>query len=384
VAWQGIGGGGLLVLAQTIIGDIVSPRERGRYKGLFGAVFGVSSIAGPLVGGFIVDNFSWHWVFYVNLPMGLLSLGVTALALPTTSSPRRARVDWAGAALLTLATTALVLLASLGGARFAWSGVPIISLGVVAVLAGAAFVHVERTAAEPVLAPRLFAHPVFAIGSVLSFAVGAVLLGSITFVPTYLQIVKGASATVSGRWLLPLIAGLLLTSTAGGLIVSRTGRYKALPILGFGVSTAGLFLMSTMGVDTPMPSIAAYLFVFGFGLGLVMQVLTVAVQNVVTSIDLGAATSGVSFFRSVGSVIGVTVFGAIYANSLVANLSGSAGAGPLQPYADALHNVFVGVLPVAALAFLLSWFLEEVPLRSTRVEFDPDTGDSSDEQLRAA
>jgi len=203
-------------------------------------------------------------------------------------------------------------------------------------------------------------------------------------VPTYLQIVKGASATASGLGLLPLIAGLLLTSTAGGLIVSRTGRYKALPILGFGVSTAGLFLMSTMGVDTPTPSIAAYLFVFGFGLGLVMQVLTVAVQNVVKLADLGAATSGVSFFRSVGSVIGVTVFGAIYANSLVANLSGSAGAGPVQAYADALHNVFVGVLPLVALAFLLSWFLEEVPLRSTRVELDPDSGDSGDEQLRAA
>src|SRR6266446_6571538 len=193
-----------------------------------------------------------------------------------------------------------------------------------------------------------------------SFAVGGILLGSITFVPTYLQIVKGASATASGLELLPLIAGLLLTSTASGLLVTRTGRYIALPILGLGVNTTGLFLMSTMGVDTPMPSIAAYLFVFGFGLGLVMQVLTVAVQNVVRSADLGAATSGVSFFRSVGSVIGVTVFGAIYANSLVANLSGSAGVGPVQAYADALHNVFVGVLPVAVLAFLLSWFLEEV------------------------
>jgi EmrB/QacA subfamily drug resistance transporter len=375
---QGVGGGGLLVLGQTVIGDVVSPRERGRYQGLFGAVFGVSSIAGPLVGGFLVDNFSWHWVFYINLPIGLVSLLVTALALPATSIPRRARIDWPGAALLTVGTTATVLLASLGGTTFAWSSPPIVGLGTVALTAVLAFLLLEGRAHEPILAPRLFARPVFGVAAVLSFAVGAILLGSISFLPSYLQIVKHATATASGLGLVPLIVGLLLTSTASGFIVSSTGRYKALPILGFGVSTVGLFLMSTMGISTPSMATSMYLFVLGFGLGLVMQVLTVAVQNIVSSADLGAATSGLSFFRAIGSVIGVAAFGAIYANAL----SASAAPGSVQAYADALHNVFFAVVPLGGLAFVLSWFLKEVPLRSDKVEMD--AADSHAEVPRAA
>jgi EmrB/QacA subfamily drug resistance transporter len=375
---QGVGGGGLLVLAQTIIGDVVSPRERGRYQGLFGAVFGVSSIAGPLVGGFIVDHFSWHWVFYINVPIGVVSLLLTALALPVTSIPRRARIDWPGAAMLTLGTTATVLLASLGGTTFGWSSAPIIGLGGAALTAVLAFLLLERKAHEPILAPGLFARPVFGVAAVLSFVVGAILLGSISFLPTYLQIVKHATATASGLGLVPLIAGLLFTSTASGFIVSSTGRYKALPILGFGVSTVGLFLMSTMGMSTPSMVTSVYLFVLGFGLGLVMQVLTVAVQNIVNLADLGAATSGLSFFRAVGSVIGVAAFGAIYANSL----SASAAPGSVPAYADALHNVFSAVVPLGGLAFVLSWFLKEVPLRSDRL--DVDAGDSHAEIPRAA
>ncbi len=367
-ALQGIGGGGLIVLAQTIIGDIVSPRDRGKYQGIFGAVFGVSSVVGPFVGGFLVDNYSWRWVFYVNLPVGLLSLLVTAFALPVTSEIRRARVDWLGAGLLALATTALVLLTSLGGSVFPWSSPEIIGFGVLTVLATIAFVMVEQRADEPILTPRLFKNSVFVVSAALSFVIGAITLGTLSYLPSFLQNVKSASATQSGLDMLPLMIGLLLTSMASGQIVSRTGRYKALPVLSFAVTSVGLFLMAEMGVETSISVIAGYLFVFGFGLGLGMQVLTVAVQNVVGVRDLGAATSGVSFFRSIGSVIGVAAFGAVYAGTLEAELG--TGTSMPQAYADALHSVFVGVLPFALVAFVLSWFLREVPLRSTSAEVD--------------
>jgi EmrB/QacA subfamily drug resistance transporter len=387
-ALQGIGGGGLMVLAQTIIGDIVSPRDRGRYQGIFGAVFGVSSVVGPLVGGFLVDNLSWRWVFYVNLPIGLLSLLVTTLALPETASRRRAQVDWAGAVLLTLSTSALVLLTSLGGTTFAWNSPQIVGLALIAVAAAMGFVIAEARAAEPILPPRLFANPVFVVGSALSFIIGAIMLGSITFLPTYLQNVKGVSATESGLALVPLMVGLLLTSTASGQIVSRTGRYKALPILGMAILAVGVFLLLMLTVETPITQIALDLFVFGFGLGLGMQVLTVAVQNVVGVADLGAATSGVSFFRSIGSLLGVAVFGAIYANSFSQAVA-SAGASP-QAYADAIHSVFIFVLIAALAAFGLSWFLKEVPLRSTSTQVDtgetlgvPSDRSSADELARA-
>jgi EmrB/QacA subfamily drug resistance transporter len=387
-ALQGIGGGGLTVLAQTIIGDIVSPRDRGRYQGIFGAVFGVSSVLGPLVGGFLVDNLTWRWVFYVNLPIGLASLFVTTFALPATSRRRRAQVDWAGAALLTLATSALVLLASLGGTMFAWSSPQVIGFALTAVVAVVGFVIVEAHAAEPILPPRLFANPVFVVASVLSFIIGAIMLGSITFIPTYLQAVKGASATESGLQMLPLMAGVLLTSTASGQIVSRTGRYKALPVVGTAIATLGVFLMSTLTIQTSTSQVGVDLFVFGIGLGLSMQVLTVAVQNVVGVADLGAATSGVSFFRSIGSVLGVAVFGAIYAynfNQAVETVGASAEA-----YADAIHTVFLFVLPASVAAFVLSLFLKEVPLRSTSTQVD--TGEtlgvpsdrSSEEELARA
>jgi EmrB/QacA subfamily drug resistance transporter len=387
-ALQGIGGGGLMVLAQTIIGDIVSPRDRGRYQGIFGAVFGVSSVVGPLVGGFLVDNLSWRWVFYVNLPIGLLSLLVTTLALPETASRRRAQVDWAGAVLLTLSTSALVLLTSLGGTTFAWNSPQIVGLALIAVAAAMGFVIAEARAAEPILPPRLFANPVFVVGSALSFIIGAIMLGSITFLPTYLQNVKGVSATESGLALVPLMVGLLLTSTASGQIVSRTGRYKALPILGMAILAVGVFLLLMLTVETPITQIALDLFVFGFGLGLGMQVLTVAVQNVVGVADLGAATSGVSFFRSIGSLLGVAVFGAIYANSFSQAVA-SAGASP-QAYADAIHSVFIFVLLGSLAAFVLSWFLKEVPLRSTSTQVDvgetlgvPSERSSVDELARA-
>jgi MFS family permease len=313
-----------------------------------------------------VDNLSWRWVFYVNLPIGLISLLVTALALPETAVPRRARLDWLGAALITLATSALVLLTSLGGNTFAWSSPYIVGLAVIAVLGSIAFVLVEQRAEEPLLAPRFFKESVFAISSALSFIIGAIMLGSLNYLPTFMQNAKGDSATQSGLQLLPLMAGLLLSSTASGQLVSRTGRYRVFPIASMAVTIIGLFLMSTMAVGTPSWLVAVYLFVFGLGLGLGLQVLTVAVQNVVARGDLGAATSGVNFFRSIGSVIGVAVFGAIYTNTLTAD-AGAVGAAP-DAYAAAIHNVFIAALPIAAVAFVLSWFLKEVPLRSASDE----------------
>jgi len=387
-ALQGFGGGGLMVLAQAIIGDVVSPRERGKYQGIFGAVFGVASVVGPFVGGFLVDNLSWRWVFYVNLPLGLVSLLVTSLVLPVTSLPRRARIDWQGASLLTIGTTALILVASLGGITFPWNSPQIVGLGALAALATVAFIVVERRVAEPILDPRLFSNSVFVVSSALSFVIGAIMLGSLTFLPSYFQNVKGASATQSGLNMLPLMAGLLLTSTTSGQLVSRTGRYKFLPIVSLAVTTVGLLLMSTMGTETSIVRISMYLFVFGAGLGLGMQVLTVAVQNVVGVRDLGAATSGVNFFRSIGSVIGVGVFGAIYAGALTTTL-GTGGSVP-SAYADAIHAVFVAVVPLAAVAFVLTWFLKEVPLRATSTEVDTgqtlgvaSTRTSADELARA-
>jgi len=365
---QGVGGGGLMVLAQTIVGDIVSPRERGKYQGIFVSVFGLSSIVGPFVGGFLVDSLSWRWIFYVNLPVGLLSLVVSALVLPIAVARRQAHVDWAGASLLTLATTALVLLTTLGGTAVPLNSLQAIALGLTAALGAVAFVAVERQAREPILAPRLFTNSVFVVASVLSLVVGAMMLGSVSFLPSFLQNVKGASPTQSGVDMLPLMLGLLLTSTVSGQIVSRTGHYKPLPIVSLAVTTVALFMMSIVDTRTSIGVISAYLFVLGAGLGLGMQVLTVAVQNVVGLRDLGAATSGVNFFRSIGSLIGVAMFGAIYAGALTAEL-GSSSSTP-QAYADAIHSVFVSVLPLSSAAFILSWFLKEVPLRATRSETD--------------
>jgi EmrB/QacA subfamily drug resistance transporter len=371
-AIQGVGGGGLLVLSQAIIGDVVPPRDRGRYQGLFGAVFGVASVLGPLIGGFFVDTLSWHWVFYINIPFGIAALIVTSIALPDSSPRLHGHIDYLGAALVGAGVACVVLATSLGGTTFAWGSPFIIGLAVAAVVLLVLFVIVERTAENAILPMKLFKLPVFAISSAISFVVGAAMLGSLTYLPTYLQLVKGASATNSGLQMLPLMAGLLLTSTLSGQLVSRTGRYKIFPIIGSALMAIGLYLLSTMGVDTSILVTSIYMLVFGLGLGLIMQILTVAVQNVVEYEDLGAATSGVSFFRSMGSVIGVAVFGSIFANRLDANLAGAGTAAErAEAYANAIDVIFLVAVPVALLAFILSWFLKEVPLRTTSSHTNP-------------
>jgi EmrB/QacA subfamily drug resistance transporter len=385
---QGFGGGGLIVLAQAIIGDVVAPRDRGRYQGVFGAVFGLSSVAGPLIGGFLVDNASWRWIFYVNLPIGLIALAVIAVALELPTQRRDVRIDVAGTMLLSLAAGAFVLATSLGGHTYPWDSWEIIGMGVLSVAATAALIAVERRAAEPVLPLRLFSSRVFATASAIGFIMGMALFGATTYLPLFLQVVNGSSPTSSGLQLLPLMLGLLTTSISSGQIIARWGHYKPFPIAGTATLTGGFALLSTMGPGTSMLERSLYMLVVGMGLGLVMQVLVLAVQNDADYRDLGVATAGATFFRSIGGCFGVAICGAIFTNRLAHELSAIPGlpsgaasgrvtsasvaslptalkSAFVEGYADALSTVFLACVPVAALAFVLAWVLPEKPLRRT-------------------
>ena len=407
-AIQGLGSGGLMVGAQAIVGDIVSPRERGRYVGLFGAVFGVASIVGPLLGGVFVDNLTWRWIFYINVPIGIIALIVVASQVPGTLSRVHHTIDYLGTAVLSLAATSFILLTSQGGTTYGWNSAPIWILGVAGVVLVGVFVYVERKAVEPVLPLHLFKLRAFTVTSVVGFIVGFAMFGAITYLPAFYQVVRGVSPTLSGVRLLPLMAGLLIVSIGSGQIISKTGRYRFWPIAGAGLMTLGLYLLSLVGVGTSAVLGALYMLVLGMGIGGVMQVLVIIVQNAVPHNELGVATSGATFFRSIGGSFGTAIFGAIFSNVLVGNLArhlhgvhlpagfSSANATPallshlpaavhlgfVTGYAESIQTVFIVAVPIAALAFLATWLIPQVELRRwSPGESVPQADPQADESL---
>ena len=397
---QGLGGGGLMVTTMAVVGDIIPPRERGRYQGIFGGVFGVATVVGPLIGGFFVEQLSWRWIFYINLPLGLVAVAVIGSAFTPPRLERRPSIDVPGAALLAVFLTAIVLLTSFGGQTLAWTSPAALGLGAATAAALAGFLAAERLASEPILPLRLFKNRIFAVCCALGCIVGLAMFGSITYMPVYLQVVRAVSPATAGLELTPMMGGVLLTSIASGRIISRIGRYRPFPIAGTAVMSGGLALLATLGVDSPPSSASLYMLVLGLGLGMVMQVLVLAVQNAVDYADLGVATAGATLFRSIGGSVGVALFGAIFTAGLtrhldlasfggglppagepaaIAALPGAARSAYLAAFTAALHPVFAVAAGIAVLAFVLSWFLKEVPLRErpagdTRLSDRTDTG----------
>jgi EmrB/QacA subfamily drug resistance transporter len=386
-ALQGLGAGGLIVITIAVVGDIVPPRERGRYQGYFGGVFGIATVLGPLLGGFFVDNLSWRWIFYVNLPIGVIALAVIATAFQARTDQSKHTIDYLGAVLLAASLSAIVLYTSLGGTTYGWASAQLIVLIVAGFVLLAAFLFVEARAAEPILPLGLFGNRVFSVTSAVGFIVGLALFGAVTYLPLYLQDVKGHSPTTSGLLITPMMAGLLITSIASGQLITRFGRYKPFPVAGTAITGVGLVLLSRLEVNTSTVVTGAYMLVLGLGLGLVMQVLVLAAQNSVDYKDLGVASAGSTLFRQIGGSIGVALFGAIFANQLASNLASALPPGAHAPatpdpaelkqlpaavraaYAgaitDALQPVFLTAAGIVVLAFLLTWLLPELTLRTT-------------------
>ncbi|HEX4472124.1 MAG TPA: MDR family MFS transporter, partial [Nocardioides sp.] len=315
-ALQGIGGGGLTVTATAMIADIIPLRDRGKYQGAIGAVFGGTTVLGPLLGGFFTDHLSWQWVFYVNVPVALVILPLAIRLLPSVASTAKPVFDTFGILFISLGSTGLILATSWGGTQYAWASPTIIVLVIGALVSLAVFIYAEQRAAEPILPLRLFRRNVFSVSAVLSFIVGFALLGTMTFLPTYLQYCQGVSATVSGLRTLPMVFGLIVASVSAGTVVSKTGRYRAFPIAGAVVMAVGMLLLARLDEHSSTTTTSLAMLVLGVGIGLAMQVLTIIVQNTVDYRDLGVATAGVTFFRTMGSSFGAAVFGTIYAHQL--------------------------------------------------------------------
>ena len=385
-AVQGLGGGGLMVTTQAVVADVVPPRARGRYQGIFGAAYGFASIAGPLVGGYFTTHWTWRWIFYINLPVGIIALVVLAATLPAQSSFARHAIDYLGAALLALTLAAIVLVTDLGGSVYEWSSPLMIALIVIAVAGLVGFVLVEGRAREPILPLQLFRTRDVWVTSVVGLIVGFALIGSVTYLPVFLQIVKGLSPTESGLRMVPLMAGTLVTSIIAGQIVSRTGKYKLFPIVGTIIVTLSLFLISRMTGETSTLAASLYMLLLGLGLGFVMQVLIIAVQNAVDYRDLGVATSNAILFRFIGGSLGTALLGAVLATQLNANVQrlmpGTAALDSISPQALAglspalraayteafvasLSTVFVVAAAISFFGLLVALLLPERPLRET-------------------
>jgi EmrB/QacA subfamily drug resistance transporter len=399
-ALQGVGGGGLFAIALSIIGDVIPPRERGRYQGYFGAVFGVSSVAGPLLGGWLTDGPGWRWIFYINLPVGLAALVVTSMALKMPVVRRQHQIDYLGAAAIVGAVTCLLLYLDWRGSEYGWTEAGSMLLLAGALFLTAAFVFIERRAAEPIIPLRLFRNQVFSVGNAFAFLAGIAMFGTIIFLPVYLQAVKGFSPTQSGLALLPAIIGIFSTSITSGQLITRTGRYKMFPVIGAVVMTVAMVLLSRLDVDTPFWQVAIYEFLFGAGLGFTMQTIVTAVQNSVEYRDMGAATSSTTFFRQMGGSMGAAVFGAVLSSRLAhylaeqlarAGIHTGAG-GPhvdannvqaiqqlaepvrsivLGAFTNALDDVFLVGVPFLVVAFVVALLLKEIPLRTGQTQSQP-------------
>ncbi|MBO3745460.1 MFS transporter [Streptosporangiaceae bacterium NEAU-GS5] len=394
-ALQGLGTGGLSALVQVILGDVVQPRERGRYSGYVGAVFGVSTVIGPLLGGFIVDTswLGWRWCFYVCVPLAIAASVVIQKVLRLDHQPGSAPVDWWGAATITAGASAIMLLLSLGGVEFAWNSPWTYGLAVLGATLIALAVLAERRAHSPILPPRLFRNQTFVLAGLASFLVGISLFGVMIYLPQYLQIVKGLTPAVSGVMTLPLVLGLFLASVTSGQIVTRTGRWKAFPVAGMLLVAVGLLILSRLHAGSSELIIGVSIGIVGIGLGMSMQMLILAVQNAAQVRDMATGTAGVSFFRSLGGAVGVAAFGAILTNRVaselamrlaaahipatgatvdlgtpeaIAHLPAAVRSIVVEAFSQAMDTVFLAGVPAALLGFVAVLFLRELPLRSSK------------------
>jgi EmrB/QacA subfamily drug resistance transporter len=391
-AVQGLGAGGLMSLAMAIIGDMIAPRERGRYTGLFGLVFGVGSVIGPLVGGYLTDphpflwlTTNWRWVFYLNLPVGIAALLVIEKVLHLPKNIHKHKIDYLGAALIVAAASSLLLLTEWGGQQYAWTSPVILGLGAAAATLTAGFLYRESKAEEPILSLHLFRNGVFNIAVPVLFIMGAALFGALVYVSLYFQIVNGLSPTEAGLHLVPMTLGMIPVSIIVGRLISKTGRYKKFPMMGMGLITIALLLMGRLTPTTSSWAISAYLFMLGMGMGMVMQVMTMAVQNAIPPREMGAGTAATGFFRSLGGAIGSAAFGALLSSQLahhlrqvaattgkvniqdtaaVHHLPAAAQATVFEAFTQSTNIVFLAAAGLCAIGFVCTWFLPEMRLRT--------------------
>ncbi len=397
-AVQGLGSGGLIIGATAIIGDVASPRERGKYQGLFGAVFGLASIIGPLLGGVCVEHLSWRWIFYINVPVGAVALTIIAKQVPKKLTKMHHTIDYLGTVLIALAATGMVLYTSLGGVTYSWTDPLMLAVIAGSIVLAGVFVAAERKAKEPVLPLHLFSNKTFAVGSSVSFLLGLAMFGSIVYLPLYFQDARGASPVISGLDLLPMLVGLVMASVGAGQLIVKTGKYRMYPIIGTFLMSIGMTLFTLIKLDSSTFAIDSYMFVFGLGLGMTLQVVILAVQNAVPHQELGAATSGATFFRSIGGSFGTAIFGAIFSNIVATKLihdmpkqqiSPAVANGNITPaalshmptairlgiadaYSSSMHVVFEIAIPLTVLAFVMALFLPEIELRKHTGHKSPD------------